>query len=58
MTEVTFIQDYYAAGRLQMPEGAKRTIYPGEVIPIEDGFLDMYELYGLEKRGIVTLNDL
>jgi len=58
MTEVTFIQDYYAAGRLQMPKGAIRTVYPGEVLHIEDGFLDLYELYGLEKRGIVTLNDL
>jgi len=58
MIEVTFVQDYFSQGRVQIPQGKVYDLYDNDTIKLPDGFLNTYDLYDLEKRRIVTIKNI
>ena len=58
MIEITFIEDYFAQGRVQISKGAHHEVFESDVIQTADGFINIYDIYDLEKRGIVTTKQL
>lgn len=58
MIEVTFIEDYFSQGRVQIPKGYIETMYENDTIKLPDGFLNIYDIYDLEKRKIVKTKQL
>lgn len=61
MIQVTFIRDYYDMGKLQIHN---KSVYEldekgGTIsLPDNEGFLDLYDIYGLKQRGFVTIEPI
>jgi len=58
MIEVTFIEDYFSQGRVQVPQGHVYEMYENDTLKLPDGFLNIYDIYDLEKRKVVTTKQL
>ena len=58
MIQVTFIEDYFSQGRVQIPKGHVEEMYENDTIKLPDGFLNIYDIYDLEKRKVVTITQL
>jgi hypothetical protein len=61
MIQVTFIRDYYDMGKLQIHKGMVYELYEhgGTIsLPDNEGFLDLYDIYGLKQREFVTIEPI
>jgi hypothetical protein len=60
MIQVTFLKDYWDQGKLQIPAGREYTISEqgGIILILDGGFVDVYQLYGMKNRGMVTIKNL